>query len=635
MRSISVCRLSHGVLAAALVAMPLLSGCGKSSSVPQSTASTTTAQPVAAVAVVAAEADSAAAAPAETPVVSENRAPVVDESQPIASAEPTTAELIEAYLAAGEFGAAVRIAETVEPATARDDFVEQIAIAEAEAGEFAAAGLIVSRFPKEAQRQAIGDKVTQSELAGGAAGLQELIQLVQQTTSGPWLEIDGDGGTATGFGIANQNPGGVHVDPEGRLTLLARADDARLRDLIGTARVADLNNEMATASDLRVVSLTRLERSVADALRRGEPVPTSMRHLAGLTRVQYVLLDSQSGEILLAGPAEGWRYDETSAPVGVESGDPILLLDDLVTVLRTFAPGGMDAFQCSIDPRAEGMKAVQDYAAKSSERGPLKPGSGVRNFANRLGELLGEQDVFVGGVPADSHVARVIVEADYRMKLIGIDKLQAAQLPSFFDLLTVDPASEPVATRALRWWLTMNYEAVLHSDDKTAFEFVGPAVKCLSEDEFLNAQGERVATGQADATNRMFAERFTAGYEQLAAEDRVFAELRNVFDLSLAAAVIRAERLDERAGWERGVFAAGGEYEPASYLPAETVPTAVNHRVYNGTEVVVQVAGGVRGDLLSLLADSSVYRTAIRAGESIAAVQATKAPETRWWWDAK
>ena len=46
------------------------------------------------------------------------------------------------------------------------------------------------------------------------------------------------------------------------------------------------------------------------------------------------------------------------------------------------------------------------------------------------------------------------------MKLIGIDKLQAAGLPSFFDLLTVISPAEPVATKALRRWMTMNYEAV-------------------------------------------------------------------------------------------------------------------------------------------------------------------------------
>jgi hypothetical protein len=542
------------------------------------------------------------------------------------------AQLVTDHLAAGEFAAAMRVAESAD-AQKRDGLVAQVVEAEAKAGEFDAAKIIASRFP-EAARETVKQQTVAGDLAGGAQGLQELMSLVQQTTDGPWLDIDGTGGTISPFGIGNSNPGGVAVDPLGKMTLLAKADvSGRLREVASSARVADLNADMAKASDLRVVSLTRLEREVASRIERGEPVPTSMRQLAGLTRVQYVFLDEENHEILIAGPAEGWRYNEAGLPVGVKSGKPVLHLDDLVTVLRTFGPQGSMAFQCSIDPRAEGMQAVQEYAANSAARGPLSAGAGVRNFSNRLAQLLGEQDVYVGGVPTDSRVARVIVEADYRMKLIGVDKLQAASLPSFFDLLSVSSSAEPVATKALRWWLTLNYEAVLHSADKTSFEFVGQAVKCQSEDEFLNAQGQRVATGRAEATNRLFAEEFTRGYEDLAAADPVFADLRNVFDLSLAAALIKSERLDERTGWDRGVFAASGAYEPARYVPAETVATVANHRVYNGSEVVVQVAGGVRGDLMSLLKDTTVYRTAIR-GESAAAARAA-APETRWWWDAK
>jgi hypothetical protein len=541
----------------------------------------------------------------------------------------TAAEQVQAHLAAGEFGAAVRIADAVESPAEREALLTEIADVEAEAGEFAAAGLIVSRFPQGLAQTARGVRAAAQELAGGGviADFSQLMFLIQMTTAGPWEEVESVGGTMAPYNT------GVYVDPLGLMGLLSKADQSnRLRDLASSSRVADLNADMAKASELRVVSLTRLERAVAEKLRRGEPVPTSMRHLAGLTRVQYLFLDETTGEILLAGPAEGWRYDETGAAVGAESGRPVLYLDDLVTLLRTFAPGGMEAFQCLIVPRQEGLKAVQEYAAASTARGPLRPGAGVRNFANRLGELLGEQDVVVNGVPLDSRVARTIVEADYRMKLIGIDRHQAAGLPSFFDLLNLE-ASGPVATKALRWWLTMNYDAVLHSHEKTAFEFLGQAVKCLSEDEFLTPEGERVPTGKAEAANKLFADQFTAGYEELAAEDLLFAELRNIFDLALAAALIRAEQLDARAGWDRGVFASGGAYEPARYAPVRTVETAINHRVYDGTEVVVQVAGGVSADLMSLLKDSSIYRTAIRAGEAVAAVKAASMPETRWWWD--
>ena len=56
-----------------------------------------------------------------------------------------------------------------------------------------------------------------------------------------------------------------------------------------------------------------------------------MRHLAGLSQISYVFVYPENGEVVIAGPAEGWRYNEYGMPVGVESGRPTLQLDDLVT----------------------------------------------------------------------------------------------------------------------------------------------------------------------------------------------------------------------------------------------------------------------------------------------------------------
>lgn len=544
-----------------------------------------------------------------------------------ASAADAPADRVAAHLAAGEFGLAMDIASQVEDDASRQRLLEKIGAAEFAAGEYDAARLLVNRFSRDAKQ------AEPSSLAGGEQGLMALAMLIQQVTDGPWMDVDGDGGSIQPYGIANMNPAGVFVNAGGQLAMLSKTEHAgRLQSLGLTARVADLNEDMATASELRVVSLTRMERAVAERLRQGKPVPASLKNMAGLTRVQYVFLNPETNEILLAGPAEGWRIDATGRAIGVESGRPTLQLDDLVTLMRTFSPEGFNAFQCSIEPRPENVQELQEYVAARSGR-PLAAGAGVSRYVDQLAERLGEQDVVLNGLPADSRVARVIVEADYRMKLIGIDKLQGAELPSFFDLVSVT-AGEPVTTKALRWWLTTDYDAVLHSNDKTAFEFVGPAVKCLSENEFFNAAGERVGTGKSELANQQFASHFTKGFESLSSTDVTFADLRNVFDMALAAALIRVEGLDQRAGWDRGVFANEGSYETTRYVPIESVETAANHRIYNGSEIVVQVAGGVRGDLVSLLKDASVYQKAIRTGEAASTVMNAETPETRWWWDA-
>ena len=340
--------------------------------------------------------------------------------------------------------------------------------------------------------------------------------------------------------------------------------------------------------------------------------------------------------MVIAGPAEAWRYNEFGQPVGVETGRPTLQLDDLVTVLRTFSPNGQQVFGCSIDPRQEGLAAVREFAEASQSRGPLAAGS-VRRWAAKIGNKLGNQDIRVFGVPADSRIARVIVEADYRMKLIGVGKLSAGpHVPGYFDLLRKHPEVATGGLDALRWWLTMHYDSVMHSGERNAFEIRGSSVLCKSENQFISEQGQQVGTGKAEPINRLFAANFSEHYEEIARRDPVFADLQGVFDLALVAALLQEERVDERLDWDRGAFAVGGAYHPASYAVPRETESVVNHRVFNGKDVVVQVAGGVRGDLLSVLNDASVRQESPRLdGVAQGSRPTASLPEGRWWWDAK
>lgn len=583
------------------------------------------------------------ASPAATPEATPT--PAVAESSPEAEpavietanvpTEPqiieTPRELVEAQLAAGEFGPAMETAAAVVDMTERAHLFQLVADAQLEAGEFDSSLTAIRRIPlPQQQNKARSRRKVRQTLAGGGsmADFESLIELIQQETSGPWMEIDGTGGTISEYET------GVRVDPNGMLHRLTKEEETDLLKKLGNrARVADLNTDMANASELRLVSLTRLEREVARRVEQGKPVVSTMKHLAGLSAVQYVFVYPETGEIVIGGPAEGWQFDSRGLPRGIESGRPTLQLDDLVTVLRTFADNGEGFFNCLIVPRQENMKALSDYAAKLNKLGAVSPGA-VRSANRRMEQILGEQDVVVNGIPLDSRVARVIVEADYRMKLIGIDKLQGGDIDSYFDLLPKTGESLSSTTVGLRWWMQMKYDAVLHSADRNTFEVQGSSVQCLSENEKITADGQRIHTGKANPTNMLFAQEFTNKYAQLAQEDIVFADLQNVMDLSLVAALIRHERLDERSNWDLGVFAADGEYQPARYARPQTVPSVAALRAYKGGEVAHQVAGGVRADLMAVVKDQNVVRMAPRLDGVSARGKAPELPHGRWWWDA-
>lgn len=546
-------------------------------------------------------------------------------------AAQTVQAKIAAQLAAGEFGPALETAAAVKDANERSRLLKLVADAQMEAGEFEGSLVSIRRIPNPRLRsRARSERAAKLALAGGnGANFGELITLIQNETNGLWEDIDGDGGTIDPFAT------GVHVDPNGLLHHLTREEQSgRLAALGISARSADLNEDVARGSTLRLVSLTRLEKVIAERIANGQPVIATMKHLAGLSQVRYVFADPESGEIVIGGPAEGWQYNANGLPVGVESGRPTLQLDDLVTVVRTFSHDGLGSFTCLIVPRQAGLKAIKEYVDQSNARGPLRP-SKVRNWVRELQKRLGMQDVEINGVPLDSRVARVIVEADYRMKLIGVGKLDGGKgIRSIFDLLPKNQKQLPGKLDALRWWLTMKYDSVLHSPNRDVFEIQGSSVRCRSENEFITDQGQRVHTGKADETNRLFARLFTKHYADLAKRDLVFADLQNIFDLALVAALIRHERLGDRTGWDLGVFAAHDGYRPARFEPPKTVMSVVNHRVYNGKDIVVQVAGGVRADLMSVVKNKKIYRETSRLARVAARGRAPQLPEGRWWWDA-
>jgi hypothetical protein len=542
------------------------------------------------------------------------------------------ADQVAGHLAAGEFGPAVAVAKQVADPTEQAALLQKVAEAQQAAGEPVTAASALSRVSRMSPRGIAAGSIPGGAGFGGGgtmADFQTLMNMIQQNTSGKWVLIDQEGGAMTEY------PYGVKVSPNGLLHRLTNEEQTGVLASLGTqARKADLNADVARRSELRLVSLTRLERAVAQRLADGESIPETMAQLAGLSQIKYVMVFADTNEIVIGGPAEAWQYNAQGQPVGTTTGRPTLQLDDLVTVLRTFSRGDAD-FGCSINTRDAGVRALTDYVQKSQARGPLNASS-VRNWVNQLQQKLGRQDIEIWGVPTDSRVARVIVEADYRMKLIGIDKLNAGKdIPSYFDLLATNGQAKGNQTMdALRWWLTMKYDAVSHSSDKSVFEIQGSSVLCQSENQFLTAEGKHVPTGQSEPVNRAFAENFTANYDKLATRDLVFADMQNIFDLALVSAIIQHEKLDDKAGWNLGVFMPRGEYTTAQYAVPKEIDSVVNHRVYNGKDIVVQVAGGVRGDVMSVVKDTKLTPESPRLGSLTNTAKAPQLPAGRWWWDA-
>jgi hypothetical protein len=317
--------------------------------------------------------------------------------------------------------------------------------------------------------------------------------------------------------------------------------------------------------------------------------------------------------------------------VATDTGQPVVRLDDLLVVFRRGLTSSENFFGCSINPRQEALAKTQAYLDASNQR-PLQPGQ-RKEWLDTLRDTLGKQDIEIFGVDPASRVAGVLVEADYHMKLIGMGLVDGVDgVESYLDSITVKNGEAPPAMSVLRWWFALNYETVRGTPKGDAFELVGQGVRVLSENEMLAEQGKRVHTGQSDPLNRQFAERFTQHFAALAEKYPVYGDLRNIFDLSMAVAVIQSEHLAERAKWTPSLVANAEKL----VLPKQAVPrqveTVINHRVINRRHVVAGVSGGV------MVAPRDALKTD-RAADVAGKLAETRGPAavdapTAWWWDA-
>ena len=443
----------------------------------------------------------------------------------------------------------------------------------------------------------------------------------------------GNGGTGgNGDDTAPPNPAaGVQVDARGVLSMrLFPESTGRLAKQRLQAMRAQLDPAVARPSKLRKVSLTRLEKLVAERLENGAGITDDMRNLVGLTRLQYVFVYPESNEVVIAGPAEGYGADASGRMVGLNTGQAILQLEDLITAIRSFPPSGKPSqvIGCSIDPTEEGLARMRTFLTQVTGR--IRPSDDQR-VAQGLRKSLGLQQVTIKGVPATSHFAQVLVEADYRMKLIGIGKETP---PVKISTYIQKARPSDVARNALqRWYFVPDYEAVKVSDDELAMELVGQGVQLVGEQELVAQDGRRGASRFIDRASQAFVRSFTKKYEDIARKSPVFGQLRNLVDLAIAAAYLQKYDYYGLADWDIPVFGSESLLPVELYPAPSQVATAVNV-VWKGNTLMTPIGGGVNIQATQALYHGNLLDdTNGDVDETHKSIDVNALPVDRWWWD--
>jgi hypothetical protein len=428
-------------------------------------------------------------------------------------------------------------------------------------------------------------------------------------------------------GNNNQNAGGIKIDAAGVVSLAIATDatgtlDKKRREL---AARKSLNAEINQSSNLRCVSLVEWERTIEQLLVQQQPIPDDVFFLAGLQQITEIFVLPETGDLVIAGPADGFAPDAVGRMVGVNSGRPTLRLDDFVVALRTLIQSR--DVGCSIDPVPERLAALQRFIAQG---GPATANVVEARF-KQMDEILGLQTVRIDGVPPDSHFAVALIEADYRMKRIsmGLENPGVKGLKSHLAMIGAG------GNTMQRWWFVPLYDAIYRTPDGLAFRFAGQRLQLLAEEELADAQGNRSAAGNTRVSTKAFAKQFTEKFPELAAKSPIFGELQNLTDWAVFAALLQREKLAEQIDWKMATLLDKERLVVPTFNAPKQIPSSVNYK-RAGNLIVGLVGGGVIIQSGQTLNRSVTPATDLHRLEAVRDVAASAARnEThRWWWDS-
>ena len=425
---------------------------------------------------------------------------------------------------------------------------------------------------------------------------------------------------------------GVAIDAEGVVSRRAVEDPGgRIAAERTAAARAALPADVLRPARLRKISLVGLDAALARRAAAGAGPDPIERHLAGLTRLRYAFLDPDRRDIVIAGEAGGWREDGLGRAVSIQTGRPVILLEDLCVALRAYWPGavGPRTVGCSIDPAPEALQRLRQFqrtvpkAVADHERAEVA----VR-MHDGLQAALGDANVRVFGLSAATHLARTLVEADYRMKLIAID-LEPPPVPlrTFLGGLQTAPANT-----LQRWWFRPDEHCLRVTADRRACELLGRSVRLSTEDLVIGPDGRLVDRGgKAGASAQAFAAAFTAKYPQIADASPVFAELRHGIDLLVLAAFMRREGWPTGIAWDAAGLRDERTVPTATLPPPRRMPCAVN-AVWKG-RVLLAPAGGVSIVPDELIAADRVSVAPAGTLDEERATLGRRPAGDGWWWD--
>ena len=422
-------------------------------------------------------------------------------------------------------------------------------------------------------------------------------------------------------GNGNGGVGGIRIDANGLVDqfVTAAMNHRDLQKRLESSAARNLPTDLNQPSEMRCVSIRSVDIEIDQLLKTGQPLPSTVLYLAGLTRIDFVFISGDTGDIIIAGPAEGFATQPDGRVVGIKSRRPVLCLDDLLVALRT--SDRRTTFGCSFDPDQGRLAKTQQLLRQNTMASSAADAE--RGFV-QIGGVMGNWNVSVFGVPEFSHMAASLVEADYSLKRLttGDGNPQVRGFKSYLSLM------RPNADSMRRWWFSPRYDAIETDAERLVWRLNGPRLQVSAQDEIVDADGNRQDAPATHVSLEKYAQQFTEKIPALAENVAAIAQLQNIVDILLVAAIIERSRSEDRVNWQPLVLDDQQRLPLQEFgIPKET-PSIVKVRMAGQRTVLGLIAGGVTITPYRILADAKTTTD----GDGLA-LPDRKDHNSSWWWD--
>ncbi len=218
------------------------------------------------------------------------------------------------------------------------------------------------------------------------------------------------------------------------------------------------------------------------------------------------------------------------------------------------------------------------------------------------------------------------------MKRVGLGlEITSPRIKTYFDHL--DRAGKAPAQSLIRWWFAYNPATINASAANDLFELPESVVAVMSEQQWVNAQGDRQATGANDPAADAFAAEMTAKFRELCATEPAYARLEGIFELDWLCRF--RSKLPSSLRWLNGSpiwRTVRAVLRPKGKPPRASTALPLGTGLKNGTVVAV-ISGGVKIEPAAVAGRANWQTSHVERPAALAPTTSSTASATEWWRD--